>query len=870
MYLQKLEIQGFKSFATKTVLEFNRQLTAVVGPNGSGKSNIADAIRWVLGEQSLKLLRGKRAEDVIFAGSDLKSRLGMAEVSLYLNNEDGQAPVDFAEIVVTRRVFRDGQSEYLLNQSPVRLQDIQLLLARSHFGQKTYSVIGQGMIDSILLSTPAERKEFFEEATGVKQYQIKREQAIQKLTVTYENLEQAGALIQEIEPRLRALTRQVKRLERREELERELSQAQLGYFRYRYHNLAERHQGFSQQAAELKTRLTDHQTRRDELEQTLKKRGAQAGGGDKIRDLEKSAGQLRSQLSILVKEQAVAQAEEEMGHIKRGEGELALLKQRLAEFEEQARAYSSRQEQLQRQRSQHETTLKIKSTEQTRVIAEFSQLTAEEDNVWLTRELSTLVDQQADFRRRLLLVKNLGELAQLAKEVSATEETLHKLVRRLQQTSDTSGEEFNKLLLTRDTLVNEVAQLQANLAALIREQTDLDQARQNLAEAKLRVERQLSQAVKPETKAAPTRLPELAQKIAQLEKDLEQAAAAIAAANFELQTSHVELVELQRQLHSLVEAERNLDHESHEVALELARLDTKLEDLEHELAQEVSPELAHEIKAPGEVQPIDEGAVALELQKLKHQLELTGGIEPEVVSEYQQTKTRYDFLTSQVDDLKQAVGSLESIIRDLDDTIDKQFQASFKVINEKFSKYFQGLFSGGRAQLILQKDEPAAEPEAAETQETGEEATEPKAQPSARERFLQQEKSRASMFSGVEIQATPAGKKLSYITALSGGEKALTSIALICAIISNNPSPFVVLDEVDAALDEANSERFAAILDSLMNETQFITITHNRATMKRAAILYGVTMGEDGVSKLLSVKLEQAKAIAGQPTPKAE
>ena len=219
MYLQKLEILGFKSFALKTTLEFNQKLTAIVGPNGSGKSNVADAIRWVLGEQSVKLLRGKRAEDVIFAGSDRKTRSGMAEVSIFLNNADGSAPIDYSEIVITRRVYRDGQSEYLLNNHPVRLIDINLLLARANFGQKTYSVIGQGMIDSILVSSPADRKEFFEEATGIKQYQIKREQSISKLGATYENLEQAELVLQEITPRLKTLTRQVKRLEKRGELD---------------------------------------------------------------------------------------------------------------------------------------------------------------------------------------------------------------------------------------------------------------------------------------------------------------------------------------------------------------------------------------------------------------------------------------------------------------------------------------------------------------------------------------------------------------------------------------------------------------------------------------------------------------------------
>src|SRR3989338_3718408 len=180
MYLEKLEIQGFKSFANKTVLTFSTGkkvgISSIVGPNGSGKSNIADSVRWVLGEQSLKLLRGKKSQDVIFSGSSKKTRLGFAQVSLFLNNEDKKAPIDYSQVVVSRRVYRDGTSEYQINNANVRLADIQLLLAQANFGHRTYSVIGQGMIDAILTSSPNERKEFFDEATGVKKYQIKREQ----------------------------------------------------------------------------------------------------------------------------------------------------------------------------------------------------------------------------------------------------------------------------------------------------------------------------------------------------------------------------------------------------------------------------------------------------------------------------------------------------------------------------------------------------------------------------------------------------------------------------------------------------------------------------------------------------------------------
>ena len=162
MYLEKLEIQGFKSFSNKTVLEFDKGITAIVGPNGAGKSNIADAVRWVLGEQSLKLLRGKKSQDVIFSGSGKKSRLGMAEVSIYINNRDGSAPIEYSDLVITRRIYQNGEGEYFINRKKIRLQDILFLVAKANFGQKSYSVIGQGMIERVLTSSSQERKEFFE------------------------------------------------------------------------------------------------------------------------------------------------------------------------------------------------------------------------------------------------------------------------------------------------------------------------------------------------------------------------------------------------------------------------------------------------------------------------------------------------------------------------------------------------------------------------------------------------------------------------------------------------------------------------------------------------------------------------------------
>jgi chromosome segregation protein len=297
--------------------------------------------------------------------------------------------------------------------------------------------------------------------------------------------------------------------------------------------------------------------------------------------------------------------------------------------------------------------------------------------------------------------------------------------------------------------------------------------------------------------------------------------------------------------------------------IDSTRYETKLEDLEAEIRDELGG--LKEVKENKPADDVKPAELKGKIGQLKRQLELIGGIDPAVEQEYIDTKERYDFLTGQVTDFSQAVESLEKIIKELDQTIRQQFDKEFKLIEQNFEKYFKILFNGGSAKIIKvmedEKGKSGNEEGEVQEEEAGKNA---KGLDLKRIKFLQ--KHNATGLAGIEIQATPPGKKIKSISMLSGGERALTAIALICAIISANPSPFVVLDEVDAALDEANSERLAKILDELSHKTQFIVITHNRASMRRANVLYGVTMGDDGVSKLLSIKLDEAKKMEEEKT----
>ncbi|HYD90959.1 MAG TPA: AAA family ATPase, partial [Flavobacterium sp.] len=256
MYLKRLEIHGFKSFAQAMVLTFEPGITAVVGPNGSGKSNVADAIRWVLGEQSKTLLRGKKAEDVIFVGSDKKARASTATVSVVFDNRDGKLPIDSAEVVFTRRLHRDGTSEYLINNQLSRLLDITDNLAKAGFGQSRYTVIGQGVIDQFLLQGPAEIKALIEEACGIAPYYTKRERTLRRLETTRDNLGQVTALIAEIEPRLRTLRKQAKRLEQKAELEKQWRELASGRYAHILSSLRKEKFELNSQITDLGNRIS--------------------------------------------------------------------------------------------------------------------------------------------------------------------------------------------------------------------------------------------------------------------------------------------------------------------------------------------------------------------------------------------------------------------------------------------------------------------------------------------------------------------------------------------------------------------------------------------------------------------------------------
>ncbi|MBI5466925.1 MAG: AAA family ATPase [Candidatus Kerfeldbacteria bacterium] len=880
MYLSKLEIQGFKSFANKTLLDFQRGITAIVGPNGSGKSNVADAVRWVLGEQSLKLLRGKKSDDVIFAGSDKKSRLGVAEVSLFLNNEDRVAPVDYSEIVITRRVYRDGEGEYLINHQPARLQDIQLLLAQANFGQRTYSVIGQGMIDSFLISSPQERKHLFDEAAGVRQYQLKKDQAIQKLGQSKENLEQGEAIMVEIEPRLRSLTRQVKRLERREEVEKTLQEKQVQYFGLRWQDIERELTVLRDEHRQAESRRQSVENELAAIQQELEAIEQERSASETFATLQRQYNTILDEKNRALEQQAVVKGQLELAAKQAGAVETAFLERRSHELQrtlnqlaEERSTLAQTVERLQSALTRDQGALDETEQTFTKLETQLKRFQADladqlsmpevEQSVgtWLAKYDALVEELRGE-------TPNLAMLRDRAQRLQAELTTIHQRLATHSSESDPAA-----MAALQEQLLQTAQERQARLSAVMKVQAVLQLAEQQDAqlaeqERKLKQEQSsLNQEVsvqelaKTNPDAAYAAMVDQAKRmdrqLAEIDTRLKAAREDINAFNARETTKKERLFMLQKEFRSTQHHLNAGTNQVTDLQVKLARVEQRHDDLKREITQAMSETALEQITAAaqGSLQG-DPLIMAEEIATLQRQIQLIGGIDDTVTQEYQETNERWEFLSKQAEDLHAGITSLESAIADLDEVITKKFDTAFRKINDEFNTYFRTLFRGGRAELVLVKEVLRT---ADEDDMTEAEAAELAAETPAAPRVASKDEEK--VITGIEIKATPPGKKLQSIAMLSGGERALTSIALLCAIISNNPSPFVALDEVDAALDEANSQRFAAILEQLAHKTQFITITHNRATMEKASILYGVTMGDDGVSQLLSVKMDQVEDI---------
>jgi chromosome segregation protein len=772
MYLKKLEIKGFKSFANETEFDFLPKcdstleagcgITAIVGPNGSGKSNISDAVRWVMGEQSMKNLRGKKSEDVIFSGSDKKGKLSMASVTLIFDNSDKKMPIEFDEVVITRKIYRNGESEYLINDARVRLLDIIDILARTGIGKESHCVVGQGMTDAILNATPIERRTIIEDAAGVKHFQLRKVRAIKKLDRTKVNLEQVQTLITEVTPHLRSLRRQAKKAKEGKEIYGKLKDKQRQYFSVVWDTLYTEKTKLEDQRQQIGITLKNAEREVDDLNDKIVAESKKVEDAGKIEKYEKEKREAYIKLQSLEKKIAVAE-----GHIE-----------------------------IQKERRNHEE--KVKSIPV--------------DLRYVQKQLSGIREEQD------VLVKELENITEIG-EIKAIIKRLKKVHKQIEQLHTDAGRK--KIDIIQDDYAQKVQKYDDKI-------------------------NKLTQEIEKHSKDV---------KIAR--DVIEQLGAKITlalAADKEARTQFFVLEKQLREKQRLLDAIRD---QFNEIKVELARTEVREEDIISEMRQELGIE-ANDLDKIEDKVGVDKETLEKEVYKLRSKYEQIGGIDPMVIEEYEEMQERFDVMTNESKDLSDAIDQLKEVIKEMDEKIHTAFVSAFKKIDTEFTKYFRILFNGGNAKL--KKVNIDVTPKKKKEDEIqGDVDIDVLHDNEEDEEELDSTPVKKKMEIGIEIVASPPGKKVKHLSLLSGGERSLTSVAMLLAIISYNPPPFIILDEVEAALDEANSRRLAKIFAELSSKTQFIIITHNRETMRHADTLYGVTMGDDGATQLLSVKLDQIK-----------
>ena len=1213
MLIKRVVIQGFKTFAKKTEFVFDPGVTAIVGPNGSGKSNVSDAIRWCLGEQSFSLLRSKKTSDIIFSGSDQKSRLGMAQVTVTLDNSAGEMPVDFAEVEITRRAYRDGDNEYLINGQRVRLQDITELLSPSGLGKRTYALIGQGLIDRMLSMSPEELRTLFEEAAGITAYQMKRASALRRLEASEQNLTRVQDIIAEISPRLGYLRRQAERAREREQIAGDLRDLLHDWYGYHWHTTLHQYGVDSAQAEALRSRVETHRHKLavisagiehnrerqaalraqlgelHRLSSGLHSQAEQTGrqtavSQERLRQVTARAEEARQEAAALhlqhdalaeriarareeiteyaaaVRErqtqveslqaavshrqqarerlqQAVTTARRELVEAQSRLDQLDSRRQQIAErsaqiIEEEAAQETGRRnaavqvfelsaeleatemrlsaiegeiaETAQRQRdaeasiaqlrqaleesqtrrrhaeresdrlqTRHDLLSRLReegagyasgvrevlqaAQEQTRqaahtpsklsgvvgTIASVLRVPATLDKaietalggayqnvvthswndaqqaieylksgrrgratflpldrldvlppiappdmpgvlgnaadlvgydaavapavqqmlnrVWIVDNLTTARRALDANRRgpRPTVVTLEGEIVRPGGAVSggsdtqrrddsilARERELRELPSRLQQASALRQEraaECDDISARIDQLQTGLGPLQVKLAELARlERSVRDQSAdlhrrldragqaerwhierlQALEAERIAGERQsatiageLSEAEaqhaacteglrRAEKEAEAAGAGELLQQLADLraaaaeargtlqsheaviqnqERSLALLLDQINAKERQVSALQTEAADLSGKISELTRQEEELsrqiaqyqskieplettlaqaeaeqsNHEAQERSMQEAlrsdesawntaqlkqqRTDDALRQLRHDIEQDLglvfleeSADVAYQPPLPWEtiveqLEPLATLPAGLddEVREMRARLSRVRNVNPDAPREYEEAAARCSYLESQSADLSAAIADLRKVIAELDTLMQAELTVTFDAVAEQFVYFFNALFNGGAAKLVL------LDPDNITT-------------------------------SGIEIVARPPGKRPQSLALLSGGERSLAACALLFAILRVSPTPFCVLDEVDAALDEANVDRFRITLDELSRDTQFIIITHNRRTLENTNAIYGVTMGSDGASRVISLRLEGERIVRGE------
>lgn len=979
MYLKKIIASGFKSFADKTSIDFSPGITGIVGPNGSGKSNVVDAVRWVLGEQSIKSLRGSdKMTDVIFSGSKSRNSVNVASVTLEFDNRDHYLKLDFDEVSIRRRVYKDGTNEYSINEEKCRLKDITDLFLDSGASRESFNIISQGKVEEIISSKPEDRRTVFEEAAGVAKYRKRKEEALKKLEKTHENLARVEDIEKELKEQVEPLRLQREKAliykeksESLKKIEVAVIATDIQEMNFKYQASKARIEELNDEILSLSTSSSTGEVKIETLKGEISALEAKINEETK-RFVEQTSlvEKASSKKTILLERQKyevsdlqihqnmVALKEDEMrirlemssleAEKERLEKEIHSLEDEEKSKEEEKRDLLTTRTNLSEQLSsmmKENYAYKNKIASLQHSIENNSLLTSGVKAVLNHPKLSGIHDVighliEMEEKFVTAITTSLGASASfvVVEDTKTAEAAIQYLKenrlgrvtffpidtiksRVIDEREFTSLEGFvgiasalvkfdkkytgiieNQLgnVIVADTLENatkmskklnhryKIVTLEgellhiggsltggsiANNRNVISEKYELEDALRTLSysdkkiadiEDKINEVDYSLKAVEDKIYLVSKKKIEISSLYAVSAKSLTEKEENYHAIQNELETAegmlngsltkeeeqvmqaYYDALEQKNKTEAALEElkailkdkkdtletnefesrkESNLvsskTKELNALEIEVNRMDVKLDTLLSKLNETYTMTYEAAIQNyPLELE-IDEARETV--KRLKEEIKELGVINMLAIEEYERVNERYSYLVKQKEDLLEAENTLLEIIKEMDEVMIHEFEESFKLIRENFKKTFQELFRGGNADLTLTNPENMLE-------------------------------------TGIEIIASPPGKTLKSISFLSGGEKTFTAISLLFAILKSRPVPYCILDEVEAALDEVNVDSFGEYLKTLKDKTQFILITHKKKTMEYADYLYGITMQESGVSKLVSVKLEEVES----------
>ena len=981
MYLKEIRAVGFKSFAEKTIIDLTSGISGVVGPNGSGKSNIVDAVRWVLGEQSVKSLRGEGAmSDVIFSGSKSRRAASSASVTLVFDNTDKYLPIDYTEVSIKRCIYKTGENEYYLNNEKCRLKDIQNLLVDTGVNKESFNIISQGDIGAILSNKPEERRIIFEAAAGTLKYQKRKDEALRKLDRTHDNMSRVNDIILELETNLKPLEKQSndarKYLENKKKLDNievSLIVSEVNSINGEYQNnkrlinelneeimkLEKDGNVDSSKIEELKLKQTKKEEELYNIQGLLTKVSEEAqsllGKKDLVLERQKyNANDTKVHDNLVSLKESILRKENEIFGVKNTieiiNKKINACTLKLNEKEEEflsiRKTHDDNERYLTEQnRLENETKYKIEMLKNTiennaglpyavknvldnpklagihgvignlvetdkeymvaistalgaasNYVVTDDEFTAKEAikylkinkfgratffplNIIKGREIdnttyrqlrqepefidvaSSLVRYESTYDNIIknhlgttIIVKDIDSANVIARKinykyriVTLEGELLHvggsltggviknssslitqkhelednlTLLKNLQnkrasleEIINNTDSKYNTILEERNKLIEEKTNYEISLRYERERQILFGEELQKLKEEANNIDGLINGTLSKEEE-------KIVEEYYEKEKERKTLSIRVDAIKNEINDYKETIEQIERNNKVNNQEYYKKQQELKNLEIKVNRDDVKLDNLLNTLTEDYA--MTFEKAKANYFLEMDEKEARDIVDKCKLEIRKLGDVNVGAIEEYDRVLERYQFLTSQKEDLTKAEDTILGIIKELDEIMKEKFMETFNVVKEKFKDVFKKLFGGGNAELKLTNPDDI-------------------------------------LTTGIDIKALPPGKTLQHISLLSGGEKTLTAISLLFAILETRPVPFCILDEVEAALDEVNVDNFGKFLNEFKNKTQFIVITHKKKTMEYADVLYGVTMQESGVSKLVSVKLEDIK-----------